>query len=165
MRTSKNFINTAVTIHTKRQKHRAHFLEKSNYHFANLYQTEERSSQPILNFLPSNCLVLPLSKSPFSTKKLVLRKVESRRDIYFKITSFHKERLTDEIYCEGKVLRRKTIIANHRPTFVKRNGTLFELEAISNLPSTNFVKLSDLHYSNDFYFVHNTNMYLLEWIM
>ncbi len=162
-RSSKNFINLAATINSKNQRHRAYFLEKSDYYSADLFPTEPRTpANPLVNNIPENCISLPSSKRPFPLNKCVLRKLKTRRDLYFLPTEFRKEPESQTVYCFGSLLVKKTATINDRLTFVKLNDTLFELE-ISRRDK--FIKLSDLHYSNDFYFYHNSKMYLLEWIL
>ena len=163
VRASKNFKNTGLTIHSRRQKQRAHFLLQSNYKSQNFYPLEERNLQPIIHSIPSTCELLPSSKHPFSTKKSILRKLDSRRDIYFKVTSFFVEKSSKVIFCEGEVLRKKTQMVGRQRVFVKRNDTLYHLENF--LSTKKFIKLTDLHYANDYYFVVNSDIFLLDWIM
>lgn len=162
MRASKNFKNTALTIHSRRQKQRAYTMERNSYKTTNFYSNEERNPQPILHSIPSNCELMPSSEHPFSTKKSILRKLDSRRDFYFKVNSFFKERSSNTIFCYGDVLRKKTELVNRQRTFVKRHDTLFQLETFL---SEKYVKLKDLHYSNDYCFIVDSEIYLLEWIM
>ncbi|KAH9392165.1 hypothetical protein TYRP_005233, partial [Tyrophagus putrescentiae] len=161
-RSSKNFRNLAVTINSKNQKHRAYFLEKTNFVDCDLFPIETRTISPLQSSINENCQILPSSFHPFPVNKCILRKLESRRDLYFLTTEFYKDTTTGEIYCYGKLMMKKTTTLNNRPSYVKLNESLFELEVHRE---NKYIKFSDLHYSNDFIFYYNSKMYLLDWIM
>lgn len=162
MRSSKNFINLAVTINKRRQKQRAEFMDLTNFKDVDLFLTIEKNANPVLNNIPENCVDLLSSVHPFSTKKQILRKLDSRRDLYFQATAFFEDQSNHSIYCLGNVLMKKTTRINGRECYVKHNDSLFELKV---LYEERFINLTDLHYCNDYFFCKNTNLYLLEWIM
>ncbi len=154
MRSSKNFINLAVTINKKHQKERAEYLDRSHFKNTNLFEVPENNPNPVFTNEPQNCVKLPSSNHPYSTKKNILRKIDSRRYLYFLTTEFLEEEENKSIYCHGSVLRKKQ--------GAMLNDNLFELE---ELYTNKYIKFTDLHYSNDFIFHHNSKQYLLEWIL
>lgn len=162
MRSSKNFVNSAHTIHSKHQQQRALHFESSNYKNKDLFKTTTRNHQPVLNTLPENCLILPASKHPFSVNKNVVRKLFARQDLYFKVMMFYEDLDNQIIYCSGNVLKKKTTLVNGRRTYIQRNDTLYELENCYSVEV--FIKLSDLLHSNDFVFFDNNSLFLLNWI-
>lgn len=161
MRSSKNFVNSAHTIHTKHQQQRALHIESSGFKNKNLFEFTSRNHQPVLYSLPESCLPMLASKHPFSVNKNVIRKLFFRQDYYFKVMMFHQD-TDNQIYCSGNVLRKKSVLVNGRQTCLKRNDTLYELEYFYS--DEKFIKLSDLHHSNDFLYIDNDCMYLLNWI-
>ncbi|KAH9406433.1 hypothetical protein TYRP_013410 [Tyrophagus putrescentiae] len=154
MRSSKNFINLAVTINKKHQKERAEYLDRSHFKDTNLFEVSENNPNPVFTNEPQNCVKLPSSNHPYSTKKNILRKIDSRRYLYFLTTEFLEEEENKSIYCHGSVLRKKQ--------GAMLNDNLFELE---ELYTNKYIKFTDLHYSNDFIFHHNSKQFLLEWIL
>ncbi len=172
-RSSKNFVNMASTIIIRNQKHRAFYLETSNYKNVDLFPCP--TSNPRLYIeLPDVCSLLPSSTRPFPLEKFILRKLETRRDMYFLTTDFYKDNDNESIYCRGKVLRKKTKRnSRNQITFEKLNNHLYELEVTPGFENR-YIQLSELHFSNDFYFLVNddtneevivSKMYLLEWIL
>ncbi|KAH9389939.1 hypothetical protein TYRP_007488, partial [Tyrophagus putrescentiae] len=154
MRSSKNFINLAVTINKKHQKERAEYLDRSHFKDTNFFEVLENNPNPVFTNEPQNSVKLPSSNHPYSTKKNILRKIDSRRYLYFLTTEFLEDEENKTIYCHGSVLRKK-----HGAML---NDNLFELE---ELYANKYIKFTDLHYSNDFIFYYNSKQFLLEWIM
>lgn len=161
-RFSKNFRNTAITIHSSHQKRRALFLESSEYAQLDFFSEQQESHLVVLPQCPANCRQLPASEHPFSTKKNVLRKLIGRNDLYFKVASFHQETVNKTIFCTGSVWRKKVVERNGRRVFSRPNETLFELEEAYS--SETCIRLESLHFANDFIFAHGATVYLLEWI-
>ena len=172
-RSSKNFVNLASTINSRNQKHRALYLETSNYKSINLF-ARPNSSPRLLTELPEDCLPVPSATRPFPIEKSILRKLETRRDMYFLTIDFCKSSTSDVIYCHGKVLRKKTKRnPNNQLTFVKLHDHLYELEVTPGFEDR-YIQFSELHFSNDFYFevseeedeeIVYSKMYLLEWLL
>lgn len=161
-RFSKNFVNPAVTIHSKHQKRRALWVESSHYEKQNFFAEEENSQPKVLSSLPPNCTLLPASRHPFSTKKNILRKLSSRHDLYFQATAFHEDPSNGLIVCSGSIWRKRMVQINGRNVFSRANETLYELEKV--YPIEKHLRLEDVHYANDYIFVHDNSSYLLEWI-
>lgn len=148
-------------------------METSN--FKNLDLFAQPSDNPrLLLELPENCSSLPSSTRPFQLNKFILRKLETRRDMYFMTTNFWKNKTTEAVYCQGRVLRKKTQrSSSNQLIFAKLHDHLYELE---NTPGfeNRYIPLTELHFSNDFYFLaseetddenEEQKMYLLEWIL
>ncbi len=173
-RSSKNFVNLALTINNRSQKHRAFHLETSNYKEVDLFAKPEGAPRLHIE-LPDVCSPVPSSTRPFPLKKSILRKLETRRDSYFLANEFYKGNTTGEIYCRGSVLRKKTERnSSNQLSYAKLHGHLYELEETPGFEDR-YIRLSDLHFSNDFYFTVKqeaegeetevSHLYLLEWIL
>lgn len=159
-RIMKNFRNPALTIHQRHQKLVAAYQHENQVDSINYFENHSRTHSPLLRNLPYECDQIPASQQPFSTKKNILRKLKMRNDLYLCPSAFYK--LNDEVFVTGKVLRKK-LDSNHRRSaqFVK-SGNLYQLEDCYD--SEMYIKLCDLHFSNDFLYYNNNLMYLLEWI-
>ncbi len=95
--------------------------------------------------------------------------------MYFLTTDFYKSSTTDNIYCRGKVLRKRTTRnSRNQQSFVKLHDHLYELEVTPGFDDR-YINFSELHFSNDFYFLVNqetderdnviSKIYLLDWLM
>lgn len=155
----KNFINPAITIHQRHQKLVASYQLKTKVDFINYYENVNRTQSPLVQ-LPSRCKLMPASLSPYSTTKYILRKLKMRNDLYLKASAFYQ--FSGEIFVKGLLLRKKHFTNSVGSTSFVKFGNLFQLDKCYE--DEKCIKFTDLHYSNDFLFVFNNLMYLLEWI-
>lgn len=162
-RNVRNFDSIGLTVHNRHQLMLSMFNLKSNFSLINFYKEQGIDQRP-MDELPKTLEQyekIKFDERPFKLKKGVLRKVKSSRYEWFYVTKFYKDIETDEIFCEGQIMEVSRSAENlhhlQKLTPKTRKQHRVDVDVIQ------FVRLSCLHYKNDFLFYDdNQNLFLIK---
>lgn len=162
-RNVRNFDSIGLTVHRRHQQMLAMFELNSNFSSTNFYEEQGIDQRP-MDELPKTLEQyekIKFDDRPFKLKKAVVRKIKSSRFEWFYVTKFYKDIETREIFCEGQVMevQRSSESSYHLPKLTPKTRKQHRVD----VDVIQFVRLSNLHYKNDFLFQSESeNLYLLK---